>query len=103
VAHEILVHHAVWDELATTHVAAAQRAMKKAAATPDPCHAPGATPIAHSRYPRTARLRVGRWRLLFIVFPDERVIAFTTAFLKRRTADYQAALDRHNARVRAFE
>jgi len=35
--------------------------------------------------------------------PDEQAIVFTTAFLKRREADYAAATKRHDARVRTYE
>lgn len=59
--------------------------------------------MAESEYPQTYRLRVERFRILFIVFPDEGKMVFTTAFLERRKGDYHLAVERHDARVRSWE
>lgn len=97
---EALVHEAVWKELPQAVHAQARLAMKRLQAT-------GPTPrvrrLEASAYPRSYRLRVGHFRICFIHLPDEAVLVFTTAFLKRRPADYIRAAKRHDERVRAFE
>lgn len=77
--------------------------MRSVAKLDRPVRSAHVSALAASSYDLSYRLRVGRYRILFIVFPDERTIVFTTAFLKRREADYGAAIARHDGRVRAYE
>lgn len=100
---QAIVHDAVWrevEEAAHDELRAAMRALCRLAS---PARAANVRALEASAYPKSYRLRVGRHRVLFLLLPDEEVIAFTTAFLKRRESDYGAAVDRHDARVRAYE
>ena len=98
-----IVHAAVWKELASETHAEARHAMTGVASRADPWAAASVRAIEGSVYPGAHRLRVGRWRILFIVLPDEGHVVFTTAFLKKRASDYRAALARHDARVKGYE
>ena len=77
--------------------------MEAVTARPDPARHPEVRSIAASAYPRSYRLRVGRFRVLFTVFHHERTVVFTTAFPKKRESDYDQAVRRHDARIRAYE
>lgn len=98
-----IVHGAVWKELPLDSHSAARLAMSAVVDRPDPSQAASVRPLEGSAYPGAYRLRVGRVRVLFIVLPDQRAVVFTTAFVKRRDSDYRAALQRHDARVKAYE
>jgi len=99
----VLVHEALWKELDTTVHEVARLAMSSVGSHNHPNQHPDVKSIAGSKYPGSSRLRLGRWRLIFIFFPDERTLAFTTAFLKKRESDYTQAIARHDSRVKAFE
>lgn len=100
---EALVHRSLWKELPPSANAAVRRAMQRLQETSVVARAPGVRRLEGSAYPRSYRLRVGRHRVCFIQLPDESTLVFTTAFLKRRAADYARAVVRHDERVRAFE
>lgn len=100
---DAIVHQAVWRELPTDEHDGARLAMRAVAKLDHLSRSAHVSALAGSTYDRSYRLRFGRYRILFIVLPDERTIVFMTAFLKRRDADYVAAIERHDARVRAYE
>lgn len=77
--------------------------MEELAAMAHPALHPGVKPLRESRYPKSHRFRPGRFRLLFVVLPDEGAIVFTTAFLERRKEDYHHAVRVHDARIKACE
>ncbi|MEK6976725.1 MAG: hypothetical protein AABY18_10360 [Candidatus Thermoplasmatota archaeon] len=54
-----------------------------------------------SDFPGSFRLRVGRLRLLGLALDRPRVILLTTVFVKKRESDYDQALQRHEARLKA--
>lgn len=54
-----------------------------------------------SDYPGSFRLRVGRLRLRGLALDRPRVILLTTVFVKKRESDYEQALQRHEARLKA--
>ena len=83
--------------------ASAQAAMRALASHDRPETAMQTRALDGSSIPGSRRLRVGRYRILLVAFPDEKAIVFTTAFLKRRESDYDAAIARHDARVKAYE
>lgn len=100
---EAIVHEALWRELPPDEREDARMAMRGIARLTHPSRSPQTKALSASGYDRSYRLRHGRYRILFIIFPDEGAIVFTTAFLKRRESDYVAAIARHDARVRAYE
>lgn len=100
---EGMVHSQLWKEVPEEDHGRIREAMKRLIETGKPGRDRNVSPLAGSRYPRSYRLRVGRYRVCLIHFPDEDVVVFTTGFLKRRPSDYQDALDRHDRRVRDYE
>lgn len=100
---DAIVHAAVWRELPRDEHAGARDAMRAITRLDHVIRSAHVSTLAGSAYDRSYRLRFGRYRILFIVFPDEGTIAFTTAFLKRRDVDYGPAIARHDARVRSHE
>ncbi len=100
---DAIVHAGVWRELPRDEHEAARSAMRAITRLDHLVRSPHVRALSSSAYDRSYRLRFGRYRILFIVFPDERAIVFTTAFLKRRESDYVAAIRRHDERVRAYE
>lgn len=100
---QAIVHDAVWREVEPEAREEVRAAMRALCALKAPTRSPHVRPLEGSSYPKSCRLRVGRYRVLFIVMPDEEVIVFTTAFLKRRGTDYDVATKRHDARVRSYE
>ena len=97
------VHDAVWREAEKGAHDELRVAMRALCALSSPARSSHVRPLEGSNYPKSYRLRVGRHRVLFIIMPDEGAIVFTTAFLKRRESDYDAAVKRHDARVGAYE
>lgn len=100
---DAIVHKAIWRELQRGEHEAARAAMKAVTKLERFERSAHVSVLAGSTYDRSYRLRLGRYRILFVVFPDERTIVFTTAFLRRRDSDYGPAIDRHDARVKAYE
>lgn len=100
---EAIVHEALWGELPSDERDGARRAMREIARLAQPWRSPQVKALAGSGYDRSYRLRFGRYRILFILFPDEQAIVLTTAFLKRRESDYDPAIQRHDARIEANE
>jgi len=98
-----IVHDALWRELPRDERDGARAAMRGIVKLAQPSRSSQVKALAGSGYGRSYRLRFGRYRILFVVFPDERTLVFTTAFLKRRESDYAAAIERHDARVRDYE
>lgn len=66
-----------------------------------PAQHPGVKALEGSRWPGSVRVRCGAYRVLALVLPDARLILFTTLFRKKRAADYDAAVARHDRRVAA--
>jgi mRNA-degrading endonuclease RelE of RelBE toxin-antitoxin system len=66
-----------------------------------PADHPQTVRLKGSAYPGSFRLRVGRLRVLGLALDGPRLILLTTVFLKRRDSDYDAALLRHERRLKA--
>ncbi|HLE97663.1 MAG TPA: hypothetical protein VI997_09870 [Candidatus Thermoplasmatota archaeon] len=99
-----IVHDKLWKEIPAESHDDVRAAMRSLVALKDPTRSPDVRALQDPRaYRGSFRLRAGRCRVLFIAFPDEKTIVFTTAFLKKRESDYEAAIDRHASRVRAYE
>lgn len=98
-----LAHARVWKELPDVSHERVREAMDALLEREQPSRHRQVEPPAGSRYPRSYRLRVGDFRVCFIHFPDEDTVVFTTAFRKRRGSDYDQAVERHDARVQAYE
>lgn len=99
----VLVHEEVWRELSPDRYSGARASLQATARSRVPARAAGVRSVHGSSFPHAYRLRVGAWRLMFALFPDQRTIYVTTAFRKKRESDYVAALRRHDMRVREHE
>ena len=102
-AYQAIVHQMLWKELHQEAHEEVKAAMKALAGRKDPAAAPNVRPLANSNFRGSFRLRVGRFRVLFILLPDEAALVFTTAFEKKRDSDYDGAVERHDRRVRRYE
>lgn len=100
---DALVHDALWRELPRDEHEGARVAMRAIVKLDQPARSPQVGSLSGSAHAGSYRLRVGRYRILFILFPDERTLAFMTGFLKRRESDYDEAIELHDARVRSYE
>lgn len=98
-----VLNAAIWRELPRDEHKGARAALATLARRDHVSHSAQVSTLDDSTIESSYRLRFGRYRILFIVFPDEHAIVFTTAFLKRRDADYGPAIVRHDARVRSYE
>lgn len=67
----------------------------------NPIRHPKATRLAGARVIQSFRLRVGPFRVLGTLFASQETLLVTTVFRKKRNQDYQAALERHEQRLRA--
>ena len=102
-AWEAIVHEAVWKEIEPAAREEVRAAMRAVAGLKEPARSPSVKPLGGTEFNGAYRLRVGRHRVLFILFPDVGTIAFMAAFLKKREADYARAVARFSARVRSYE
>ena len=98
-----VVNAAIWRELPRDEHDGARAALETLARLDRALHSAQVSILDDSPLENSYRLRFGRYRILFILFPDERTLVFTTAFLKRRDADYGPAIVRHDSRVRSYE
>ena len=98
-----IVHDALWKELDRGAHDEVRAAMKTIVALDDPAQSSNVKLLENCAFRKSYRLRVGRLRVLFIIFPDEGVVVFTTAFEKKRESDYIGAIERHERRVRSYE
>lgn len=66
-----------------------------------PLKHPQARRLKGSKYPGSFRLRVGAFRILALALEAQDLVLLTTVFKKKREADYDLALERHEGRLRA--
>ncbi|HUR69144.1 MAG TPA: hypothetical protein VM370_07840 [Candidatus Thermoplasmatota archaeon] len=100
---ESYAHAAIWQELPADEHDNARAAMRALARFDVPTHSAQVGALSTSTFDGSYRLRVGRYRILFILFAHDATLVFTTAFLKRREGDYVDAIAQHDARVKAHE
>lgn len=100
---ELIVHEALWREIPSDAHEAALFAMRGLAQHDDPLRSPQVRALAGSAREDSYRLRVGRYRLLFLCPPAPGPLFFTTGFLKRRPEDYAGPTRAHEGRAAAYE
>lgn len=66
-----------------------------------PLEHPQVARLHGSGYTVSFRFRVGQARVLGLILAGPQVILLTTVFVKKRASDYDAALVRHETRLRA--
>ena len=66
-----------------------------------PADHPQTVRLKGSAYPGSFRLRIGRLRVLGLALDGPRLLLLTTVFTKKRDSDYDAALLRHERRLKA--
>lgn len=78
-------------------------AIKDVASAREPARHPKVAPLDGSRTPNSHRLRVGRWRVTFTIFPHADRVVFLVGFLERRKEDYKQAVETHDRRVQDYD
>lgn len=66
---------------------------------PVPLESPRVRVVQGCSVPNMSRVRIGPYRVLGALLPNEHMILYTTLFRKKRASDYSRALQRHVVRA----